>query len=493
MTEALPFQSIAMHARSQSRMFDMALARQLRDEYGASIHLYCSSSDKARFYEELNSDGLFASISVPPFLETAFQPAGDPERLYSEARDYERRLGSTINSLVMTNRHFGRGYSLGGFYHPRSRYSEASYPQIVNAYVSALRYWEDEFRRRDITFVLNGDKIAASASRMQGIPFRSMAGSRFQNYHYWAVNEYYDNPRFEAAFARATGESDIKLEAPYDAHLANRSRYQRSRSLWWMIKSMGMTGLKYVRQRLRSGSAPAGYYLRENLSYILRMRRDERRLASLATTKLDDLEGQRFVYFPLHIEPEAALQIISPEYFYQLSAIAALSRDLPAGVVLAVKEAFGAIGRRPRNFYEQILEFKNVVLLETMEMGLECVRRADAVATICGTAGFEGAALATPVVAFGRHNIYNLVPHVRTITDEATLADDLRWALEERHDVEALRRDGRRLLEAVVAGSFDMREYDYADVHSFDPAAVEAAHAALVSSFDTVSRPSFSA
>ena len=67
---------------------------------------------------------------------------------------------------------------------------------------------------------------------------------------------------------------------------------------------------------------------------------------------------------------------MSPEYFYQLSCIAALSRDLPAGAILVVKETLAATGRRPRDFYAQIKEFKNVVMLDIRELGLEVVRAA---------------------------------------------------------------------------------------------------------------------
>ena len=164
-----------------------------------------------------------------------------------------------------------------------------------------------------------------------------------------------------------------------------------------------------------------GYYLGENLRYFARMYRDWRRLGRLATTRLADLDKTPFVFYPLHLEPEMALQGLSPEYFYQLSLIAAVSRDLPAGVLLAVKEAFGAVGRRPADFYGQIAEFKNVVMLHPLELGVDCVRRAAAVVTICGTAGFEAAVMGRPVVAFGRHNVYNFLPHVTPVTDEARL------------------------------------------------------------------------
>ena len=52
---------------------------------------------------------------------------------------------------------------------------------------------------------------------------------------------------------------------------------------------------------------------------------------------LEDLEGKRFIFFPLSTEPES-LQTLSPEYFYQLAFITSIARDLPVGVYLVVKE-----------------------------------------------------------------------------------------------------------------------------------------------------------
>jgi len=66
-----------------------------------------------------------------------------------------------------------------------------------------------------------------------------------------------------------------------------------------------------------------------------------------------------YVFYALQVEPESNLQGYSPEYFYQLSAIISLARDLPPGVVLAVKEHLPAAGRRPSQFHRQIQLLKN--------------------------------------------------------------------------------------------------------------------------------------
>ena len=464
----------------------VAVARQLKKRYGSTFHLYCGSSQEKDYYTRLNEDGLFESITMANALFNGAQATNlDEEAITKKAVEIEARIGTTYNTLAVSNRHLGRGYALGGFHHPRSRVSKhASYAQLLHAYNEAISFWDREIVDKGLTLILNGPREAAPIARLHGIPFRVFAGSRFGNFHNWAWNEHLENPEFEEAYERDEGVGDHELDAPYSSHLVNRKRFIRNVSPLRLARRAALEVARYAWWQVRGYDKAKGYYLNENLRYFYRIWRDWKRLNRIATASLADLEGKSFVYYPLHLEPEAALQGLSPEYFYQLSLIAALSRDLPAGVRLAVKEAFGAVGRRPADFYAQIAEFKNVVTLEPLEFGLECVRRADAVVTICGTAGFEGAVLGKPVIAFGHHNIYNFLPHVRFVTDEGRLKDHLREALGRDFDRGMSEAAGKRFLRAVAARSFDMRGYDFINVKDFDSRSVEEACDALVRSIE---------
>ncbi len=122
-----------------------------------------------------------------------------------------------------------------------------------------------------------------------------------------------------------------------------------------------------------------------------------------------------------------------------------------------------------------------MVWLDVWERGFDCARQADAVATICGTAGLEAVTSGTPVIAFGRHNIYNFLPSVRVVEDESNLAEYLRSALFE-NDAERVSAEGRRLLRAIVDVSFDMGKYDYIQLNQFESDTVRQAADALMES-----------
>ena len=468
---------------SATRFVQLRICRLLKFSHQSEIHLYCSTQQDIRFYETYRKAGVVDSVNQVCML---YQNVGakdlNDETVFARAKAHEARLGCTYNHLAVSDRHLGRGYALGGFGHPRSRYSElTSYTQMVHAYNETIEFWEAEIAAREPTLVMGGSKVLTTIARAHGIPYRFMAGARYKNYYYWADDEYFSSPNLSAAFTAARPVASAEIKNPYHDHLVNRAQFLKNFGVMRLTRTIALTVARRLYWRLRGYEKGRGYYLSEDLAFFVRQWRDNRRVTGVDMCRLADLKGRSFVYYPLHTEPETALQTISPEYFYQLSCIAALSRDLPAGVTLAVKETLAATGRRPRDFYAQIKEFKNVVFLDVRELGLEVARAATAVATITGTGGFEAAIMGKPVIAFGRHNLYNILPHVRVITDETRLKDDLAWALAGDFDGEIARAEGARYLSAIVATSFDMGKFSTSDGKNFDDLGVQRAYENLLS------------
>jgi hypothetical protein len=480
--------SIAFIARSESRVLMMALARDLKQRHGSTFHLYCTGAQEVLHYQRLNQDGLFDTINdIEAPVVGAVRAEVDEAAVFARARDIEAFTGLTVNRMVVADRHFGRGYSLGGFYHPRSRNSETvDYVHMVHAYNELLDYWRGEMQSKGITLCLNGTREAAYVAHAMGLPYRSLAGSRYGNYHYWAWNELYENPLIEPAWHRVTDVSDIDFKAPYYTHQVSRSIFKKKFSLRALAHGLALTTARYAYWNLRGYKKAKQYYWSSTMYFLWRVWLDYRRLHRMRLKRLTDLAGKKFVYFPLHVEPETALHGISPEYFYQHALIAAVSRDLPAGVYLAVKEAYGAIGRRPDTFYRQLADLKNVVLLDVWEVGFDAAQTADAVVTICGTAAIEATAAGKPVIAFGRRNIYNFLPSVTVVEDETELPGMLAKALDGTHDRDATKHQALRFLKAVKTISFDLGQYDYVQLDRFESEAVSAAADGLEQSLDAI-------
>lgn len=466
------------------------IARQLRERYGSTIHLYCTTEQNRRHYEAENKDGVFASITGGMVLANLTRgPGGDPAALYAKARAYEERMGRTYNSLAVGNRHLGRGYAVAGNRHPRSRmFTESDYPALVHSYNEHFDRWQREIDDKGLTMILGGPTEIPCIARANGLPFRRLAGSRYKNYHFWGHNEYIENPLIEAAYL-ASERNDSQPQQPEDAYKlvgTLTDKFLRERSFANTAWRTGVHAARRTYWRLRGYEKGKNYYARDEFAMFWRQWADTRRLTRPGMAKLSDLTNSNtpFVFFPLATEPEASIGQYSPEFFFQHTAIAALSRDLPAGVKLAVKETIWGVGRRPTDFYRQIAELKNVVMLDLLEPGIRIAQQATAVATITGTAGFEAAVHGTPVISFGAHNHYNFLPHVATVSDLSQLGEHFGPLLSADFDRQTAQANGRRFLDAIVKTSFDLGEYDYFDLKKYDDKVVDDATTSLINSLD---------
>lgn len=109
----------------------------------------------------------------------------------------------------------------------------------------------------------------------------------------------------------------------------------------------------------------------------------------------------KFVYFPLHVDPEASTMVMSPMHTDQISIIEAISKSVPFDTFVYVKEHIYMWGKRPKDFYNKIKSFPKVKLVHPLEKNFFLIKSAFAVTTITGTSGWEGMLLKKPVIFFG--------------------------------------------------------------------------------------------
>jgi len=98
-------------------------------------------------------------------------------------------------------------------------------------------------------------------------------------------------------------------------------------------------------------------------------------------------------------------------YVDQIALLQDISKSLPIGYRLYVKEHVSSKGRRPIEFYNAIRNIPAVRLLGPDEDTWSLIRGAGALAVITGTMGWEGALFGKPVISFG-DVFYNLLPQV---------------------------------------------------------------------------------
>ena len=149
--------------------------------------------------------------------------------------------------------------------------------------------------------------------------------------------------------------------------------------------------------------------------------------------------NDHFVYFPLHIEPERTLSVAAPFYTNQLEIITHISKSLPVGYKLYVKEhpVQKVRGWRTIDFYKKILELPNVNLVHPSIKSEEMLKNCSLVITITGTTGIEAAFYEKPSIVFTDVS-YSSLPFVHRLKNIEELPTIIGKFLEEKFDYSSL-------------------------------------------------------
>ena len=216
-------------------------------------------------------------------------------------------------------------------------------------------------------------------------------------------------------------------------------------SLYWMINTFdkeyrmgydhfGMTRFNVITDRI-SAAIKRSY----RTSYI----------DSALTQKV---KNEKFVYFPLSVEPERTLSIGAPFYMDQLEIIRNVARSIPVDYKLYVKEHMAMRYRhwRPISYYKAVMDLPNVTFIHPSLSNEELIKNCSIVFTVTGTAGLEAAYYGKPSVVFG-HTSYDSLPSVHKIEHLEDLPQLVRTCLDEK----VVPSDVANLVKIIENVSFD--------------------------------------
>lgn len=122
--------------------------------------------------------------------------------------------------------------------------------------------------------------------------------------------------------------------------------------------------------------------------------------------------SDKYILFPLHLQPEASTLILSKFYVNQLEVIRNISKVLPVDVSLYVKEHPAAYGKHSIGFYKCLLEIHNVKLIAPDVDTKKMIVNSKGVIVLSGTMGWEAMLLGVPVYVLGNvfyDNFKNLI------------------------------------------------------------------------------------
>ena len=172
-----------------------------------------------------------------------------------------------------------------------------------------------------------------------------------------------------------------------------------------------------------------------------------------------------FVYFPLQVMPERTVLISSPFNTNQIEIIKHISKSLPIGYRLCVKEHPYQVTRewRKTSFYNEILSIPNVQLLHHSIKTEDVMNKCSLVITINGAAGLEAAMHRKPSILFSDFS-YSILPSVHQLKSIDELPTAIRQSLSKKVNP----NDVAKYLKLFEDNSFafDMVGFDL-DYHNY--------------------------
>ena len=172
-----------------------------------------------------------------------------------------------------------------------------------------------------------------------------------------------------------------------------------------------------------------------------------------------------FVYFPLQVMPERTVLISSPFNTNQIEIIRHISKSLPIGYRLCVKEHPWQVTRewRKTSFYNDILSIPNVQFLHHSIKTEDVMKKCSLVITINGAAGLEAAIHKKPSILFSDFS-YSILPSVYQLKSIKELPTAIRESLHKKVNP----NDVAKYLNLLEANSFDFDLFGFdLDYHDY--------------------------
>ena len=132
---------------------------------------------------------------------------------------------------------------------------------------------------------------------------------------------------------------------------------------------------------------------------------------------------EKFIYLPLHQEPERSLLIAAPKFSDQLLTIKQISENLPKNYKLYVKEhptQGPARNWRRISFYNEIIKLENVKLFHPEFDSKSLLKDCELVISVGGTSSFEAAFFGKPSIIFADLG-YSLIPSITKLNSYSEL------------------------------------------------------------------------
>ena len=429
------------------RLFD-GVAKQLASRYGVTrLSGFVWGRDQERYLAESSVD--YEPLIVFSKDVKSGMASGAPDLAY--LRSKEEASGISIQRMIAAERHL----------------HTLPYDRLLRLIELLYRRLEPFFESDAPDFIFTESVscltsyVYLSLARIYDVPFWQAMSARMENriamsdrgLQGWQLT----NQRFEQIQAAGLSPEERAEAAEFVSRFRekpSRPSHMKARQRFQAISKKDVDTLWSLAKR-RSIETDNPTLYRPTQAMLLRGRRVVRAELSKRLDVFEQpVDGEKYVLYPIHFQPEATTLVQAPYYLDQASLIEDLAKSLPIGYRLYVKEHFSNRGRRPLSFYNRISAVPSARLLGPDEDSWKLLANASAIATITGSMGWEGLLLGKPVVSFGKV-FYAQCPLVHRASEypkDEWYGLMSRVLLEHEHDEEMLLMFVSAVLQTTFAG-----------------------------------------
>jgi hypothetical protein len=321
-----------------------------------------------------------------------YQIKGDPR---GHLARFEKKYDTSVNTIMM-----------GDLEHSRMEREKAYTIMAKHFY-----FWEDYFQKNKVDFIFGGlerfvNMIPRAVAKKYGVQDAQLMSSTViggrscvntDAYgHFSLLDEYWEKNKDK----EPSGEG--KQRATQFIKSFRRKREQPF--IWKSMPQLSTQQIKFFLDRVKVARfVEKGRYPYVDISggtyrHVLRLIRA--RSAKKYYSKFDP--QKKYVFYPLHVPHEAQITVVAPQYWNQVRTVENISKSLPAGYRLYVKEHPNLIGGTPLGHLKRITQLPNVKLLSPFESSLKIVEQSACVVTINSSVGWEAMLLKKPAINLGR-------------------------------------------------------------------------------------------
>jgi hypothetical protein len=344
-------------------------------------------------------------------------PVDTGESILDRSLRMEDALGHLSSMLMSYERSIGQGYLSNADRHPHVIRSLNSHEEKLSELVVEFEKWEAVLKLCDakIIFGWNRPIILSLLVRAKGGGYISFIHSRIGNMFMLVENHMLQNANLIASVKDklCTYDNKNKENIQYEVYesysysIQNINQYLFinvfKKAMYICIHEI----YKYIR-----GYKKIGGYVFCGWALTLFRKAISYKYWEKYGVSIDDMREKKTVIFPLHFEPEISLMHVSPEFSNSYEIICWVSKNLPADVVLVVKENPRSFGIRSREYYDRLRKISNVELAQPDTNTKEWINHSLFTVAISGTSGFESVYYDKPVLSYGKHQIINYLPTV---------------------------------------------------------------------------------